>query len=70
MSKFEEIVSGFSNLLLGKEKELAEQRAKVCAECPIFKDNFCSKELGGCGCFIPAKTSSPTSKCPKDLWIK
>jgi hypothetical protein len=70
MNKLEEIYTGFSNLLLGKERELAEERSKVCIECPIFKDNFCSKELGGCGCYIPSKASSPNSKCPKDKWIK
>lgn len=68
MGKFEEIITGWTNLMLGKEKELAESRAKICAECPKLVNNFCSKDLGGCGCYIPAKTASPTSKCPDNLW--
>ena len=70
MSNLQDIINGWGNLALGNHKELAEERAKVCAECPIFKANFCSKELGGCGCFIPAKTSCVECKCPKDKWIK
>lgn len=66
MSKFQEIVDGWSNLLTGNEKELAEERAKICAECPFNKMNICSS----CGCFIPAKTASPKSNCPKNYWLK
>ena len=71
MSKLEEIYTGWKNYIVGNEdiKPLAEQRAKICAMCPINVKNFCSKELDGCGCYIPAKVCSPNSKCPKDFWI-
>jgi len=68
MSKLEEIYSGWKNLLTGDFKIEAESRAKICAECPLNKKNFCDTSMGGCGCYIPAKTSSPNSKCPKGLW--
>jgi len=68
MSKLEEIISGWTNLTLGLNKEQAEERAKICAVCPKLKDNYCSKELGGCGCYVPAKTSSPNSHCPDSKW--
>lgn len=68
MSKLEEIYDGWKNMLTGEFKEVAEKRASICAECPKLKNNFCSKDLGGCGCYIPAKTSSPASKCPDSKW--
>lgn len=68
MNKFQEITSGWLNLLLGKEKELAESRAKICADCPISSNGFCSRELGGCGCPLKAKLRSPNSECPKGKW--
>ena len=68
MSKLTDIYEGWKNLLTGEFKEKAEERAKICAMCPKLKDNFCSKELGGCGCYIPAKTASPNSTCPDNNW--
>ena len=68
MSKLEEIITGWTNLTLGNNKEQAEERAKICIECPKMKDNFCNRSLGGCGCYLPAKTANPTSKCPDGLW--
>lgn len=70
MSKFNQIVEGWVNHIFPSEeiKKLAETRAKICSECPKLKNNFCSKELGGCGCYIPAKTKSPDSTCPDDKW--
>lgn len=68
MGKLEEIITGFKNLVTGEFKQEAEKRATICSTCPKSKDNFCSKDLGGCGCYLPAKTSSPNSKCPDNKW--
>lgn len=70
MSKLKEIYDGWTNYILKNPEiiNLAEQRATICSECPINVKNFCSKKEGGCGCYIPAKVSSPTSSCPKGKW--
>ena len=74
MSKFEEVTTGFTNLMLGKEQELADSRSKICNDCTISNNGFCSKDLCiegkgcGCGCLLSAKQRSPNSKCPIGLW--
>jgi len=66
MSKLEEIYSGWKNLITDEFKETAEERAKICAVCPKNILNVCSS----CGCPLSAKTRSPNTKCPENLWIK
>ena len=74
MSKFEEITNGWLNLLLDKEKELAESRAKICSNCEIYSNGFCSSSKCiegkgcGCGCPIKAKIRSVKTTCPIGEW--
>lgn len=43
------IIIGFKNHWFDNEsvKELAENRAKICASCPLNIDNYCSKHKQG-----------------------
>lgn len=68
MSKFQEIISGYKNLIWENPEieKLAVDRALVCSVCPHNIDNKCDQ----CGCWIPAKTRSEYSKCPSSKWIK
>ena len=72
LKKLREITEGFGNYLIDnpKFKDKALKRAAICAECPLNVKSYCSSELGGCGCFIPAKVYSPLTKCPKDKWLE
>jgi hypothetical protein len=67
VSKFEEIINGWKNLVFRDprvEKE-ARLRAEVCSNCSFLnKNNTCKI----CGCYIPAKVRSMQSKCPKKKW--
>ena len=49
-------------------ERMAMKRMKVCLKCPIYTKGFCSKEKGGCGCLLKAKTRSVKAKCPIGLW--
>lgn len=66
MSKFQEIINGYKNLIWENPEieKLAMDRALVCSTCPSNVDNKCKI----CGCFIPAKCHSEYSRCPKGLW--
>jgi hypothetical protein len=66
MSKLKEIYDGWTNYITSNPEvlPLADNRAKICAVCEFNKKNFCGK----CGCFLPAKVSSPTSTCPEKKW--
>lgn len=66
MSKLKEIYEGWTNYISKNPdiQQLADLRANICAECPFNKSNFCGK----CGCYIPAKVCSTTSKCPENKW--
>lgn len=66
MSKLKEITEGWFNHIFPSEeiKKLAEKRANICASCPSNINNICDD----CGCYLPAKTKSPSSNCPKKLW--
>lgn len=68
--KLKEILEGFFNLLTKDPAvlPLVEKRSLICAKCNKNVDNFCAKDKGGCGCYLPAKVSSPKSKCPDKLW--
>ena len=66
--------------ILGSEiEEMSKMRLLVCNICDIRNGNICSSELqginiktkevkSGCGCRIPQKTLSPSSKCPLGKW--
>lgn len=65
---FEEIVTGWSNLLFRRD-EIAEEEAKKrlehCVDCQHLRKN---KTCNLCNCYMPAKTRSPKSHCPIKLW--
>lgn len=72
MSRFKEIVNGYSNLVkskLGvsseKDEEIFQARRKICNSCDHrTKMDRC----GLCGCPLPAKTRSLLSNCPDGNW--
>ena len=47
---------------------LAENRALICSICEKNVNSFCSKEKGGCGCYIPAKICCVKCECPDKKW--
>lgn len=59
---------------LTPEEALVQQaRIFVCEECETFSKSQrrCIKKLGGCGCFMDAKTrfmNLPFPICPKGKW--
>jgi len=64
------IVGGFANLVTGSNEEMKDRRLKICQACPIFSSNWCLEKRGGCGCYLPAKTSYKDEECPKGKWNK
>lgn len=75
LTKLDLIYEGYKNVLFPtpQTKEMAQQRAKVCAACPHMA------AVGGenrkiaiacmlCGCVIAAKTASPKESCPIGKW--
>lgn len=53
-------------------EEDREKRMVICRGCPsgCFDNNWCNKDKGGCGCFLPAKTSLPNESCPLGFWTQ
>lgn len=72
MSKFDEIVNGYKNLVkskLGlsseKDEEIFKARREICNECPkVTPMDRCSM----CGCPLAAKTRSLITNCPDSKW--
>ncbi len=69
-NKVKGIVGGYANLIIGKEEEMKESRLKICQGCPKFSSNWCLEKRGGCGCYLPAKTSHKDEECPEGKWKK
>ena len=72
MSRFKEIVNGYTNLIkskLGvsdeKDEEIFNARREICNACP-HKTNM--DRCGKCGCPLAAKTRSLITKCPDGNW--
>ena len=68
--KVANIVGGFTNLIIGNNEKIKEARLKICQTCPIFSSNWCLEARGGCGCYLPSKTSYKDEECPKGKWNK
>jgi hypothetical protein len=48
------------------EKEIAEERYKICKSCVNFTSlKFCAL----CNCYMPFKTKLQYKKCPIDKWL-
>lgn len=69
-AKFNEIIDGWKNLLFKDNpevEEIAKERISICVDCENFTEiSTCNL----CGCFMPAKTRSITSRCGLDYWNK
>lgn len=67
MSQLQEIYEGWKNYLFENPKveKIAKKRIEICVNCEKFKTNHCCDI---CGCFMPAKTRSMSSKCPLSKW--
>ena len=72
MNKLKLIIEGYSNLLkekvgisVEKDVEIFKARRDICDNC---KHQTKLKVCDLCSCYIPSKTRSPNSKCPKNYW--
>ena len=73
MKKISNIVQGTVNNLTNTNKELKDKRMSICNTCHISYSskgygNWCLRSKGGCGCYLPHKTSVEDEKCPKGKW--
>lgn len=70
--KIIEIIKAYWNYLMKpKNKQLQEERLKVCTPClnnstpgKITKTSLCNN----CGCVLEIKSNSLKSKCPENKW--
>ncbi len=80
MSRFKQIIEGWTNYTLGTDGK-AEERAKICADCSEAVEGLISGLLPECrlksikalrcrvcGCPLSTKLRSPSSRCPKNKW--
>lgn len=67
MSLLDEIYQGWKNYAFPNPivEAMAKKRALICVNCLKMRPN---KVCSHCGCYIPAKTRSPKSKCPLGKW--
>jgi hypothetical protein len=73
MSRFNEIVNGYSNLVKSKlgisskeDENIFEARRTICNACPFKLGG--TDRCGKCGCPLAAKTRSLVSSCPVGHW--
>lgn len=62
-------LTGWYNVLSGKQSEEAKRRLYICMECDnktriSKKDYFCNS----CGCILRAKCASPEETCDLNKW--
>ena len=62
------IIEGWTNLIIGNNKEpFVQRRAKICYLCREKSTiNICKI----CNCYIPAKINVKSEECPKKMWLK
>lgn len=75
LKNLRQIVDGYTSLVLDKHEQIAFERSKICAECPLFDKGFCSKYkevngVRGCSCWLSAKTRCVDCECPLNSWPK
>ena len=66
--KMKTIIEGFVKLIVKENELLKEERLLACSRCPLHHKNFCIKNRGGCGCYLPAKASHEDESCPHNVW--
>lgn len=66
MDSIADIIQGHLNKLIGRNRELAERRLKICATCIFFIPStlVCRR----CGCPMEAKGTLERKKCPLGKW--
>jgi hypothetical protein len=47
-------------------KNRVKERMTICKNCPYFLPT--TQRCSVCGCFMIAKSSIPSSECPKGYW--
>lgn len=74
------IFTSYKYKMLGENKDIADERIKVCKGCPLFTaQGYCNpkmkiqhettkKDVGGCGCYLPVKVTNPIEQCPAEKW--
>lgn len=84
IDKGEEIASAYTDLLLGNNEKVAQERMDICKGCPLYKtvtknvhvcnpmlkiEHATTKEMTkGCSCVLEAKTRKLESYCPAGKW--
>ena len=73
MSRFKQIVNGYSNLVKSKlgmsseeDEKIFKARREICNACPHKR--LSSDRCGKCGCPLAAKTRSLITNCPVGYW--
>lgn len=64
MRKLLNILKGWFIFIFKKRSVMANQRLKICFQCPFRKGIFC----GECGCELHAKAGLEDEYCPKGKW--
>ena len=67
MSKLSEIFRGWKYYVFPHPdvEVLAKERIEICVGCEFLSNrNYCDL----CGCYMPAKVRSPTSRCKDKKW--
>lgn len=67
------ILTGLINRLFSPNKQLAQERLRVCASCPFNSRNAgisvpWYKHCIKCGCTLALKPYAAESKCPMGYW--
>lgn len=67
-SFLKQFAEGLKNTIVKNEQIelLHKERMSVCQTCEHY--NTSTSQCKICGCFMPIKTRSTTSKCPKGYW--
>jgi hypothetical protein len=72
MSKLKEIIEGWTALVIENPvtEAIATERSKECDKCESLSTlpGGFYLHCGKCGCYIPAKIRSKSSKCPLEKW--
>lgn len=68
MIQFLQIIEGIFKRIFNISVPTENLRYNICSLCDINIKGICSKELGGCGCFIKNKIKCKKCTCPLKKW--